>query len=186
VARRLQFFLRWKNPVRVCVRTSRPTVPEQVPSCVPTSVPLERTKYSSSFYLSILSYFIPYFSILCCRCMFVADSFASVLFQSILRLSTRPLYSVLFALTFFTTFFLSFALLLFFTVCFFPFMCSHMSFLNSFSVRATSSLSLRSMSAKSVANVRPVSSAFLVPFCSVHNAFTIIYTPFKFCRFDPV
>ena len=45
------------------------------------------------------------------------------------------------------------------------FMCSHISFLNSFSVRATSSLSLKSISANSVANVRPVSSAFFVPFC---------------------
>jgi len=45
------------------------------------------------------------------------------------------------------------------------FMCSRRSILNSASVRATSSLSRRSMSANNVANVRPVSSAFFVPFC---------------------
>ena len=45
------------------------------------------------------------------------------------------------------------------------FMCSHINLLNSFSVRATSNLNLRSISANSVANVLPVSRAFFVPFC---------------------
>jgi len=49
------------------------------------------------------------------------------------------------------------------------FICSHSSRLKSFSVLAPSRRTRRSVSANSVANVLPVSSAFFVPFCAKYT-----------------